>query len=110
MSFIPYPRGDRFKDVNGSFVLSSVNVLTMADTLRRPKGSAIAVSVSFSFWTLVSLAPIALNLRVPLVHMPVCAVYTKHRRMCAQRSRGANDAHCRPSEEPAIARTRLFID
>lgn len=39
------------------------------------------------------LAPTALNRRVPLVRMPVCAVYTKHRRMCVHRDPAALMMH-----------------
>lgn len=51
-----------------------------------------------------------LNRGVALVHMPVCAVYTKHRRMCVHRDPTALMMHTVRSKEPAVARTRLFID
>lgn len=85
--------------------------------MRRRRGRAVFASAAHAHFqflddSVFGLAAVALNYRVPSVHMPVCAVYTTHRRMCVcvQRSRGTNDARCRPSKEPAVARTLLFTD
>lgn len=97
-SFASYPLGGWFKDVSGSFVDVAPRHETITDskeTKRRCYFSPAPYMLSSSFQMIVSLAwlRIALNRRVPLVHMPVCAVYTKHRRMSVHRDPAALMMH-----------------